>query len=442
MIGRLLARLPRGALLLSAISAINVLFGFVREAVMAYHFGASAELDAFLVAFTLPRLVAMQMVQITVSLILPLYIGHVENGDRELATALLRKWFGLCLKIVTGLSIVILVGAELVTSGVGPGLSPEAHEDAARWLRWLVPYLWLVGTTGCFKVILDTQRRFAIPAAAGALVSISMVVAVLAGGDRYGIAVVLPALAIAGVLTFLIQWWPARTHEPKLLGLGPIPANVRLPVVGGGILILLSISQQTNTIIDRAFASYLPDGSIAALNFANSLADIPSTILSMALATALFPVLAGMTAKGKWRLAFRTTVNWALVVMAVGAIPVAILVFFNDEVVRLVFGRGAFDAEAVERTATALMILSATIWLTGATSIVNRLLLSQRQLVQMLLISVFGVSVKVVANLLLVSRGIAGVAWATVIAGIAATLLRYVIAARLRNRDQPEGAPL
>jgi putative peptidoglycan lipid II flippase len=441
MIGRLLARLPRGALLLSAISAINVLFGFVREAVMAYHFGASAELDAFLVAFTLPRLVAMQLVQITVSLILPLYVGHVENGDHALATALLRKWFRLCLMIVTGVSLVILIGSELVTRGVGPGLSAEAHDDAARWLRWLVPYLWLVGITGCFKVVLDTHRRFAIPAAAGALVSICMVIAVVAGADRYGIAVVLPALAVAGALTFLIQWWPARTHEPTLIGLGPIPANVRLPVVGGGILVLLSISQQTNTIIDRAFASYLPDGSIAALNFANSLADIPSTILSMALATALFPVLAGMTAKGKWRLAFRTTVNWALVVMAIGAIPVAILVFFSDEVVRLVFGRGAFDAEAVERTATALMILSATIWLTGATSIVNRLMLSQRQLVQMLLISVFGVSVKIIANVLLVSRGIAGVAWATVIAGVAATLLRYAIAARLRNRDQPEAAP-
>jgi O-antigen/teichoic acid export membrane protein len=46
--------------------------------------------------------------------------------------------------------------------------------------------------------------------------------------------------------------------------------------------------------------------------------------------------------------------------------------------------------------------------------------------------------VKIIANVLLVSRGIAGVAWATVIAGVAATLLRYAIAARLRNKHEPE----
>ena len=73
--GGLKGGIPKGAILLSVIALLNVLLGFAREGVTAYYFGTSAELDAFLVASTLPRLITTHAVQITVSIILPLYVA-------------------------------------------------------------------------------------------------------------------------------------------------------------------------------------------------------------------------------------------------------------------------------------------------------------------------------------------------------------------------------
>lgn len=427
----MLARLPRGMVLLSIISASNVGLGFIREAVIAFRFGASAELDSFLVAYTIPRLVAIQAVQITVSIILPIYVGYTENGQPERANALLRGWIRFVAKLLTVLCLGLVVFADLVTRGIGPGLSDEATADAARWLRYLTPYIWVMGLTGCFKVVLDSRRRFAIPAVSSGISSVAMIAAAAIGAPYHGVGVLVPALVVAGIVAFAVQWWPASRHEPRLLDLRGLPSSVHLPLLGGGIMVLTALAQQTNAIVDRAFASYLSEGSIAALGFASAVADIPTTVLSMALATALFPVLAKLVANNAHRVAFRTTVNWAMIVLAVGAIPVAILVFMREEVVALLFGRGAFDADDVHKTATALMILAFTIFTTGTASIVNRLLLSQRQLLFMFLITLFAITVKIVANALLVFRyGLAGLAAGTVIAGVLATLARYLVAWR------------
>jgi len=193
-------------------------------------------------------------------------------------------------------------------------------------------------------------------------------------------------------------------------------------------MVLNSFAQQANMIIDRAFASQLPDGSIAALNYANAVASIPQNIVSAAVATALFPILAETIARGAWRKAFRTTVGWAVAVVCLVSVPVAVLAIWREPLVALVFERGAFGHEATRMTATALYVLSFMLLVTSANALVMRLLLAQQQLRLVLVTTVLAVGLKILFNFLFISYGIAGVCWSMVASGSVACLARYVAA--------------
>ena len=186
-----------------------------------------------------------------------------------------------------------------------------------------------------------------------------------------------------------------------------------------------SFALQANVIIDRAFASYLPEGSIAALNYANSLIMVFQNIIGMALGTSLFPILSEMIARNEWRRAYRTTLNWTGVVVVLLMVPSLGMVFFREHLVRLVFERGAFGAEATQMTSHVLLVLSFMVMVFGANVLIMRLLLAQQQLRLILWTTILMVVIKIVINALLVSRyQLIGVAIATVIAGALTTLAR------------------
>jgi putative peptidoglycan lipid II flippase len=427
---RIMRRIPRGALLLSFIAVVNVVLGFAREGVVAYYFGTSSALDTFLVAYTLPRMIVMQAAQITVSIILPLYVAHLEAGRREDATALVRRWFVFLAKVMTVFCLATAVAAPVLTSLIAPGLSDTQHDQAASYLRWLLPYVWVITLAGCFKVVLDQNRRFFMPAMSAAFVSVAVMVACVVAADSMGVAAMIPGFIIGGALAFAFQWKQTTAYEPTIMKLRDMPVGIQLPLLSGGIMVLNSFSHQANLIIDRVFASSLPDGSIAALNYAHAILMVPQSIVTAALATALFPVLAEMIARGGWRDALRTTLRWTGVVLVLSMIPVGALVMWDEELIALIFQRGAFGADATAMTATAMTILSFTLVALSANALIMRLLLAQQQLRLILTTTILALVAKVIANLVLVpGYGLQGVAAASVIALALATVVRYIGAA-------------
>ena len=428
--------------MLSVIAIVNVLLGFAREGVIAYFYGTSAELDAFLVAYTLPRLVALQAVQITVSIILPLYVAHLHAGRREDATALLRRWFMFLFKATTVFCLLIALAAPLVTYAIGPGLSADQRAAAAGWLRWLLPYVWVITLSGCFRVVLDQNRRFFLPAMTSAFVSIAVIAACFLGAETFGVSAMLPGYLVGGILGFVWQWKQSHPYEPKLMSFRDMPMHVQLPLASGGIMVLNSLARQASQIVDRIFASSLPEGSIAALNYAGSVMAVLQTIIGAALGTALFPVLAEMIAKGAWRQAYRTTLAWAGVVTGILLIPVLAVVFWRVEIVRLLFERGAFGQAATEMTAYILIVLSFILLVDGCNVLVMRLLLAQQQLRLILVSTIAMVVLKVGLNVLLVRRyQLLGVAVATVASAGFATAMRFWGGGRYQGDAEAKESP-
>jgi putative peptidoglycan lipid II flippase len=428
---RIIDLLPKGALLLSLISILNVVVGFSREATVAYFFGTSQRLDTFLVALTLPQLLASNLAEISVAVVLPIYVGLRQAQRLEEATALVQKWFLFSGAVVAGACAVLFVLADAVMYALAPGFDAARRAEAATWLRTLLPYVWLLGVSGVFKSVLNSHERFFVPAFSGQLVSLCVIFFCALLSQRWGAGALAAGFVSGAMLGFLWQLLNARRFEPRLPARKVAVRGVALPIAAGGAMVLHAVAYQVDTIVDRAFASGLPAGSIAAYNYALMINSIPSTIVSAAISTALFPVLARMTAGGDWQGALRTVRRWSLGLCSLGIVPVILLVIFREQVVTLVFQRGAFTERGVAMTASVLNLLPFLILLSFVSTLFTQLLLAKKMARYIALLSVFTLCAKVGCNIVFVRQfGLWGLALSTVIVASAATALRIYFSVR------------
>ena len=111
---------------------------------------------------------------------------------------------------------------------------------------------------------------------------------------------------------------------------------------------------QANVYINGVLASWLPEGSISALSYADRLIQFPVSLFVLALGTAVFPTLSGWAARGDREDLAKILLASMKVVMA-GIIPASVgLMVLSRPIVRLVFERGALDQVASAMTAAAL----------------------------------------------------------------------------------------
>ncbi len=428
-LAKFLVRVPRGAPVLAAISVVNVALSCLREATIAYYFGTSAELDTFLVAAALPKLLINNLAQITVAVVLPLYIAHRQLGRSHAATSLVRGWFWFSGGVIAVGCVVLFLTADLLMTAMAPGFDPSARRQAAAWLRTLLPHVWLLGMVGTFKVVLNSHDRFAVPALSNQVVTLSVMVCCIAAANAFGARALVGGLVIGALLSFTWQLLHSRRFEPAVPGLGRLLCNQRLPLGAAGAMLLHSAAVQVDVVVDRAFASGLSEGSVAAYNYALLVNSIPQTMVTSVLATTLFPVLARSIAAGASKRALGTVQKWSTVVVALGVGPVLLLMTFREQVVSLVFERGAFGRDAVVMTADVLRVLPLLILVTVVSALFTQLLLAQGRARAVAVLGAIAITLKISLNLVLVPHyGLTGLALATLGAATVATVARVTVA--------------
>ena len=158
------------------------ILGFGREAVLAKFFGTSAILDTFILAFTLPELVALILFTALPVALIPAVAGKSKDGadDGRLFWSGL-VWFALCFGL---LSTLVYVGRGHILVWLAPGLSPEHQELARRLLAILSPYIWLRGMEAYFRSWCFARKRFVAPALSSVIMNVVVIASVLLWYDQ------------------------------------------------------------------------------------------------------------------------------------------------------------------------------------------------------------------------------------------------------------------
>jgi putative peptidoglycan lipid II flippase len=125
-------------------------------------------------------------------------------------------------------------------------------------------------------------------------------------------------------------------------------------------------------IFSKFFGSYLPEGSIAWLDFAKTIMMMLVGFFGQAVGVAAFPYLARLAAEKKWD-EMNRMFNKLLRHLGTLVIPTSILMYvLRNEIVRALFERGDFLPKDTQMTAIALSGLLVGAFSIAAMTVVNR----------------------------------------------------------------------
>lgn len=330
-------------LLMSAVMLSRVI-GYVREAYIAYAFGAGSQTDAYVAAFTLPEwlnyLVAGGTASITFISIYTRFLAERREDEAQ-------KTFSI---IITVMVAVLLVGigfAEIFTYPIERwmfhGFTQEQLQLCVFLTRILLPAQIFFYVGGVVSAVLLSRRLFLLPALAPLLYNVFIILGGVLLGRRFGIAsLAYGALAGAFIGPFLINALGAvqvgTGYRPSFeIGNKAFREWVRL-----SIPLMLGVSLVTaDDWILRYFASS-GAGDIARLNYAKRLFAVPIAVLGQATGQASLPFFARLFGEKKMK-DFSLTVNSSVYrISALSFLVSGLMMAAALPVIDLVYRRGRF----------------------------------------------------------------------------------------------------
>ena len=362
----------KSASTVSLFTLVSRITGLVRELLVASTFGASAMTDAFNVAFRIPNLFRRLFAEgaFSQAFVPVLAASKAQNGEE--ATQVLVNRVATLLAWALLLTCVIGVAAAPVLVWVmasGLKQDPRGFEAAVFMTRWMFPYIGFMSMVALSAGILNTWKRFAVPAVTPVLLNLSMIGAAWLGapwfqargiepiyamgagvmlGGALQLAVQVPALLRIGMLPRMgLGWTAIRTAwtDPGTRNIG----KLMLPALLG-----VSVAH-ISTIINTQIASHLTPGSVSWLTYADRLMEFPTAMLGVAIGVVLMPQLASARAAGDAD-AYSAMLDWGLRIVVLLAVPSAVaLLTFAQPLVATLYHYGAFTDRDVYQTTTALM---------------------------------------------------------------------------------------
>jgi putative peptidoglycan lipid II flippase len=358
----------KAASTVSLLTLASRVTGLVREQLIAAAFGASAATDAFNVAFRIPNLLRRLFAEGAFSQAFVPILAAARERDGDEATRRLIDAVASVLAWALLLTCIVgMAGAPLLVWLIGSGLAE--FDLAATMTRWMFPYIGFMSMVALSAGILNTWRRFAVPAFTPVLLNLAVIAAAWWGGPlfaRWGLNPVL-ALAAGVMLGGLLQ---AAIQIPALRAIGCMPRFALTPGTlraawqhpGVGLVLrrmapaLVGVSvAQISLLINTQIASHVGVGAVSWLTYADRLMEFPTALLGVALGVVLLPQLSAAQARDD-RQSYSDMLDWGLRMLVLLALPCAVaLLVFPKALVAVLFHYGQFQPQDVTQTTRALM---------------------------------------------------------------------------------------
>jgi putative peptidoglycan lipid II flippase len=356
--------LLRSSALVGSMTMLSRVLGLVRDIVIAAFVGASANADAFFVAFKIPNFLRRLFAEgAFAQAFVPVLADYKEEGSVAAVQGLVNRVAGMLGGSLLLLTTLIILAAPLVTALFAPGFvsQPEKYQLTSDMIRVTFPYLLLISMTGFCGAILNSYGRFAVPAFTPVFLNLSLIFAATVAAPWFEEPVFALAWGVffAGLIQLLFQL-------PSLYRLDLVPRPLwdsrhegvrRILKLMVPALFGVSVSQ-INLLLDTVLASFLPTGSISWLYYSDRLAELPLGVFGIAIATVILPNLSAHRAADRQR-EFSVTLDWAVRSVLLIGVPAAVaLVVLARPILITLFQYGAMTPADVDMAVLSLRAYS------------------------------------------------------------------------------------
>lgn len=356
--------LLRSSAVVGSMTMLSRVLGLLRDVILAAVLGASANADAFFIAFKIPNFLRRLFAEgAFAQAFVPVLAECRELGGQAAVRMLIDRVAGVLGAVLLLITAVAVLAAPLIAGLFAPGYlsQPVKFALTADLIRITFPYLMLISLTGMCGAVLNSYGRFAVPAFTPVLLNVSLITAALVAAPAFAE----PAFALAwgvlfaGLIQLLFQipflyrldLLPRPRWDPKHSGVQQI-LTLMIPALFG-----VSVSQ-LNLLLDTVLASFLPTGSVSWLYYSDRLTELPLGVFAVAVATVIMPTLSAHSAAAREE-DYSITLDWAVRSVLLVGVPAALaLMLLAEPILISLFHYGALTDRDTAMAALSLRAYS------------------------------------------------------------------------------------
>lgn len=348
--------IARAAGIIALGNIVSRVLGLVREQLIAYLFGASGLVSAFGIANKVPKMIYELLVGGMLSAALvPVFSQVIEQKGRAALWVLFSRILSLIAVILAVLVLLLEILAPQVAWLLGGGFSPELQTALAQMLRIISPAMFFFGLSGVITGLLYTLRRFTYPAFGAAVFNLGIIIAAPLLASRFNAYSLAIGVLLGSVFQVLIQTPDLRGVRFRFQINLSDPALRRILILYLPIALGLIVSN-VQVAIDQRLASSTGESSIAWMDRATTLVQLPHGMVAVAVSLAVLPTLSRLSAAGDQE-GFRRMLGMGLRLVLVLIVPATLgLLVLAEPVVTLLFEHGKFTAHDTFWTSWALRL--------------------------------------------------------------------------------------
>jgi len=288
----------RSAFFVGAGILISRIVGLVRQRIFAHYFGSSAVGDAFSAAFRIPNFLQNVFGEGALSAsFIPVYAKLLAQDDEKEATRVANAIFGLLALITAVIVLIGVLATPYFVTAIAAGFQDERRELTIKLVRILFPGAGLLVLSAWCLGVLNSHHKFFMSYTAPVAWNLAIISALVFFGNHVDLPRLAELTAWGSVIGSALQF---SVQLPTLLRLihrfAPVLdlANPHVrQVVHNFFPVFMSRGVvQISAFVDAFLASFLGQGAVVALTYAQSLYTLPVSLFGMSVSAAELPTMA------------------------------------------------------------------------------------------------------------------------------------------------------
>lgn len=367
-------KLFRTVSMVATLTLLSNVLGYIRDAVLASQYGATAATDAYFAAFFIPNTLYLILLSGSISTIfIPIFIQYKQKQGTTEAWYIANNIFNITIAFISVIILLLVLTAQYWVDALFPGFKDATLQLTIELTIILLPMLLFISLSSLETSVLHAHEHFSVPALAPIVANIFVIGIIAVSAHFRGIHTVAIGVTLGMLLQFLIQ-------IPKLRQYGAtykLVFNLRHPSVKHIVklslpLILYLFIAYTALVVERNIASTLTEGTVSALNYAVRVFSLPIAFTAGAVGTVIYPRLS-LDANNQQNIAFSKNLYQSITVSSFFLIPTSLWIIVNGQaVIQILFGYGKFAPDDVQLTTMILIGYTIGMAATGITRLLQR----------------------------------------------------------------------
>ena len=346
--------LLKASIIVTAISLLGKVIGFVRDAVIAAFYGANWQTDAFFFAQSMPGIIFPAVCNSLSTAFLSIYVSKCVE-DKKIADAYGSKAVTFSAILAIGLSGLAIIITPVIVPLFAPGFTVPQSELAKHLTRITMASFVLIMIQYMLGAILSSKKLFYGAQIAALFYNVTVIVITIVLGQSQSMDTLTYTVVVGHVIQVLALCFFVRgnfkyTFTFHILDCDTIGLmKLTFPIIIGNSIV------QVNNIVDKVLSSLFGEGAMSVLSYSNTLNRFITGVVITTLSTVIYPIMAEQFSKND-KEEFATTIRNSITIGLIVLMPVSIITTIcASDIVKIVYERGSFSSDASALTALGLM---------------------------------------------------------------------------------------